>query len=1100
MLEVKNLKKVYRSKKGVVTKALDDVSLTFPETGMIFILGKSGSGKSTLLNVCGGLDRMDSGEIIIKGKSSKDFSAQDFDSYRNTFVGFVFQEYNILDEFTVEQNIALALELQNKKRDKDVIAQILADVEMTDFAQRKPNTLSGGQKQRVAIARALVKAPEIIMADEPTGALDSKTGQQVFDTLKKLSQNKLVIVISHDRDFAEQYGDRIIELKDGKILSDQTRATEGDKSKNVRFYGTDTVCVSNGADLTDADLISIKTFLEKSGGSAVISTSREKIAQFKEDRPEISVGTFENIKEQPQSKQYEKPKMIRSHLPVRHAVKMGASGLKTKPVRLVFTVLLSVIAFILFGLASTLMLFDGHEVRVKTFTDSDINYISLGKKYRITEKYEGQDPYSYFENTRFNDDDFNKIVKDYGNAIAGVRYSRSISNVSLSANASMFYSSQIEGVVVADDKLKLLAGRLPESTDEVAITDFLFDAFKSSGTKFVYGENNEQLTIGEYGDIFYSASKPVVLRTDAADYKIVGVFKGMTLPKDFQSLKAAADDNERPDSGGFGMYTWQIERDDGLYSYLAVSPELFESIKRDKLSGQSINLDRYFDSSGEPFVLSYVGETADDREIYRFAEYKGRTLKTYGLDGAEITAVNDGEIAVGYKALAHYYEIAFRDFMQTLQESDYVQYLWDKRSELEQNYTVPYPAQADFIDRAQYDAALVQWENDKDEFLATHPDTTEDEYERFTPKPDALDYVDENAYKAAEDKYYSDKDNYIEEALIEFRKDGAHVRVARERAAAAEAKFRAENPEPADKYSDEYYEWSGMLNDVVRLSDPMENLNAISNGYYAGNEKFEILNIVHSIFVEMDLDMSFSIGSDTEPSSEVKLVGYFDATSDSIAYVGSDLYSKFYKDYGSSSSSSNTKYDFPADAYIDKIFVSYDGSKERIEQLITLSEKVAKDDSKISICNSVYIQLDSVIETASVMEFGFMVAGGVLALFAFLLMFNFISASITAKKKDIGILRAIGARTTDVFKIFISEAFIIALICFAISAAGTFGLCILLNSIILENIGISMSLFVFGPLSLLCVLGIAFVTALIATIIPVAIYSRKPPISSIRAL
>ncbi|MDE5592686.1 MAG: ABC transporter ATP-binding protein, partial [Clostridiales bacterium] len=241
MLEVKHLKKEYRTKKGAVTKALDDVSLNFPETGMVFILGKSGSGKSTLLNVCGGLDRMDEGEIIIKGKSSKDFSAQDFDSYRNTYVGFVFQEYNILDEFTVEQNIALALELQNKKPDKAVIDKILADVDLTDFASRKPNTLSGGQKQRVAIARALVKEPEIIMADEPTGALDSKTGQQVFDTLKKLSKQKLVLVISHDRDFAEQYGDRIIELKDGKIISDQTRAETTDE-QNVKFYGTDTVC------------------------------------------------------------------------------------------------------------------------------------------------------------------------------------------------------------------------------------------------------------------------------------------------------------------------------------------------------------------------------------------------------------------------------------------------------------------------------------------------------------------------------------------------------------------------------------------------------------------------------------------------------------------------------------------------------------------------------------------------------------------------------------------------------------------------------------------------------------------------------------------
>ena len=177
MLEVKHLFKEYKTKKGVTTKALDDVSLVFPEKGMVFILGKSGSGKSTLLNVCGGLDRADSGEIIIKGKSSKDFSGQDFDSYRNTYVGFVFQEYNILDEFSVEENIALALELQNKKRDRAVIDKILDDVDLAQFASRKPNTLSGGQKQRVAIARALVKEPEIIMADEPTGALDSKTGQ-----------------------------------------------------------------------------------------------------------------------------------------------------------------------------------------------------------------------------------------------------------------------------------------------------------------------------------------------------------------------------------------------------------------------------------------------------------------------------------------------------------------------------------------------------------------------------------------------------------------------------------------------------------------------------------------------------------------------------------------------------------------------------------------------------------------------------------------------------------------------------------------------------------------------------------------------------------
>ena len=200
--------------------ALKDVSLKFPEKGMVFILGKSGSGKSTLLNVMGGLDNYDDGEIIIKGKSSKNFSQSDFDSYRNTYLGFIFQEYNILNEFNVAANIALALELQGKKATKDAVEKILTEVDLSGYGNRKPAELSGGQKQRVAIARALVKDPEIILADEPTGALDSNTGLQVFDTLKKLSRDKLVIVVTHDRDFAELYGDRVIEFKDGVVISD----------------------------------------------------------------------------------------------------------------------------------------------------------------------------------------------------------------------------------------------------------------------------------------------------------------------------------------------------------------------------------------------------------------------------------------------------------------------------------------------------------------------------------------------------------------------------------------------------------------------------------------------------------------------------------------------------------------------------------------------------------------------------------------------------------------------------------------------------------------------------------------------------------------
>ncbi len=220
MLELRNVTKKYRSKKGNTTVALNNISLKFGERGMVFILGKSGSGKSTLLNVLGGLDKYDSGEIIIQGKSSKKFKAQDFDSYRNTYIGFVFQEFNILEDYTVYRNVALALQLQKKDVNRSKVESVLEKLDLKGFENRKPNELSGGQKQRVAIARALVKDPDIIMADEPTGALDSVTGTQVFDVLKDVSKEKLVIVVSHDREAAEKYADRIVEFQDGNIIND----------------------------------------------------------------------------------------------------------------------------------------------------------------------------------------------------------------------------------------------------------------------------------------------------------------------------------------------------------------------------------------------------------------------------------------------------------------------------------------------------------------------------------------------------------------------------------------------------------------------------------------------------------------------------------------------------------------------------------------------------------------------------------------------------------------------------------------------------------------------------------------------------------------
>ena len=218
MFAVNNLSKTYSPEEGRPVEALKKVTLSFGEKGLVFILGKSGSGKSTLLHLMGGLDRPTEGELILNGTSSKNFKAADYDNYRGEYLGFVFQEYNLLPGFTAAENIALGLELIGRKADN--VEEMLALVGLEGMGKRRPMELSGGQRQRVAIARAIAKNPAIIFADEPTGALDEETGKEILSLFKKLSADKLVIIVTHDREFAEEFGDRIIELANGKVISD----------------------------------------------------------------------------------------------------------------------------------------------------------------------------------------------------------------------------------------------------------------------------------------------------------------------------------------------------------------------------------------------------------------------------------------------------------------------------------------------------------------------------------------------------------------------------------------------------------------------------------------------------------------------------------------------------------------------------------------------------------------------------------------------------------------------------------------------------------------------------------------------------------------
>ncbi len=526
MLETRNLRKVYRPKKGVPVVALDGITLKFPERGMVFLLGKSGSGKSTLLNLLGGLDKYDDGEIIIKGVSSRDFNQERFDSYRNTYVGFIFQDYNVLPEFTVGANIALALELQGKKATDEQINKILDEVDLAGYGNRRPNELSGGQLQRVAIARALVKNPEIIMADEPTGALDSATGKQVFDTLKKLSTQKLVIIVSHDREYAEFYADRIIELADGHVISDVEYSREGVDESDAISYDGDTVNIPAGYHLTEEDRREINEYIDRLRAGTRLHFSGLSKRFLPTDTSKIPPADPSKFS------------LIKSRLPLHSAFRIGASGLKYKKFRLVMTILLSVVAFGLFALADTFGAYNHIEACTNSLLESNVRYLSLVKAKQYT-RYDGTTAYT--TGSMLDDDDISSINRDMGTPVSGVfvplngipEFDQMIDSESeqyteRAAVLARSFSgySELDEKTLSDLGYTLAAGRIPApGKNELAITSYVLETFKTGG--FATGETKKSPE-GMEVPVYDKISSPEDMlgrkwRIGEREFEIVGV-------------------------------------------------------------------------------------------------------------------------------------------------------------------------------------------------------------------------------------------------------------------------------------------------------------------------------------------------------------------------------------------------------------------------------------------------------------------------------------------------------------------------------------------------------------------------------------------------
>ncbi len=594
MLEVKHLKRVYKVKNNDPVYALNDVSLKFQERGLVFILGKSGSGKSTLLNVMGGLDKADEGEIVIDGKSSKEFSASEMDAYRNTYLGFIFQEYNILSDFTVKENIALALQLQHKKATEEAINGILEQVDLAGFAKRKPNELSGGQKQRVAIARALVKEPKIIFGDEPTGALDSNTGKQVFQTLKKLSKDKLVIIVSHDRDFAEHFGDRVIELKDGKVISDITKTCVAGKEerRGVSVLGDSIIRIEKGHKLTEEDLPLLNKALEEGKEDMYISADAHVNEAFCEVARITKSGNREEFVETDADKLVagnEEFAPIKSHFSMWSAFRMGARSLKVKPFRLAMTVLLSTVAFSLFGASAALSTFNRFDATKYTILNSGstslpISYTEKGgdglTDARVKEIEEGTECAVY--------------------RVSGIEGVLPVPNASSSSDSFhlfRFAGSIAMSETLVDDFAFTITGKAPSASNEAMISSYAYYSYKDLG--FGTSKSDKDYIAPEdvtEEKIIGSALSVAEVNSDGdyeqRSYTITGIYES-SLPKKFLAFREKPSELTTKDS------------DFVYYASLRQSPNCHNVLIKGKASGgESID-------SSRAYVEKMASDSAD---------------------------------------------------------------------------------------------------------------------------------------------------------------------------------------------------------------------------------------------------------------------------------------------------------------------------------------------------------------------------------------------------------------------------------------------------------------------------------------------------------
>ena len=476
MIIVKNLTKVYKSKKAKICVALNNVSFSLPSKGLVFVVGKSGSGKSTMLNLLGGLDSLTSGEINVFGNQLNEYSESELYSFRSNIVGFVFQDFHLLDDLTVADNVRLSLKLMAADDDERV-EKALESVELLEYKDRYPRELSGGQQQRVAMARALVKNPDVIFADEPTGNLDSNTTEQIIKLIKEISKEKLVVVVSHNLFDAYEYADRIIELSEGRIINDLVI--------NEKY--------ENAVEVKDNKVIipMLKRFKQDELDSLLSICKRDEILKI-----EQSNNKFKQKEQKEEPLQAKVPQKKTKGLSFFNSVKFSAMFGKRRIIGFLLSAIFASILICVLSLAQSIANFDAKSMAVDSMTE--------GSVYAVRKDL---DTLSGQVHARvITDEDFAKIKQASPNAklyklymsglyingyTIGYQKVPTITQSGLhivETSGTLETNEEYAKKLLRLDNLDIYRGSVEQNTGGIYITDFVADSFIFYGKAENYDE------------------------------------------------------------------------------------------------------------------------------------------------------------------------------------------------------------------------------------------------------------------------------------------------------------------------------------------------------------------------------------------------------------------------------------------------------------------------------------------------------------------------------------------------------------------------------------------------------------------------------------